>query len=280
MAEQFQRAAIVGLGLLGGSLAMVLRKKRLVQEVVGIDSDETVLAKAVHRDIVDRAETNPERGLSLTRLAVLAVPTYMAPDVLVSISPYLEPGTVVCDVGRIKAPVMAKAAEVLSPETPFVGCHPVVPKEGADLDEAYPALFKGRPCILASGEVSTEEALRQVKEIWEEAGCQVEEMDAEIHDRLFAVLEDLPVLVLRSVSRAAGQVSGYVDDLEKYSSRELKEINRIVAAMSPHVAELFWANRNPLVHVLAYYRLKLREVSELLQEGTLQDLERFLGVHL
>jgi len=256
MAEQFGRAAIVGLGLKGGSLAMVLRKKRLVKEVIGIDTNATALTKALHRDIVDQAVSDLEQGLSQADLVVLAVPTHSTSDVLADIPSYLQAGAVVCDVGRIKGPVLEKAAEVLPQENHFVGCHPVVFEEEKDIDEAYPALFQGRPCILTSGDRRDEEAVKRIREIWEGAGCKVEEMDPEVHDRLFAVLEDLPIIFLSVACKAAGQVSGYVDEIDEYSSKELKEITRLVAKVSPHTAERLWANRKPLVHVLAYYRLK------------------------
>lgn len=276
MAEQFERAAIVGLGLKGGSLAMVLRKKRLVKEVIGIDTDATSLTKALHRDIVDQAVADLKQGLSQADLVVLAVPTHSTLDVLADIPSHLQVGAVVCDVGRIKGPVLEKAAEVLPQENPFVGCHPVVFEEEKDIDEAYPALFQGRPCVLTSGDRRDEEAVKRIREVWEGAGCKVEEMDPEVHDRLFAVLEDLPIIFLSLVCKAAGQVSGYVDEIDEYSSNELKEITRLVAKVSPHAAERLWANRKPLVHVLAYYRLKLKELSETLQEGSLQDLKTLL----
>ena len=273
MAEQFGRAAIVGLGLKGGSLAMVLRKKRVVKEVIGTDTDATALTKALHRDIVDQAVSDLEQGLSQADLVVLAVPTHSTADVLADIPSHLQVGAVVCDLGRIKGPVLAKAAEVLPQENPFVGCHPVVFEEEKDIDEAYPALFQDRPCILTSGIRRDEEAVKRIREVWEAAGSKVEEMDPEVHDRLFAVLEDLPILFLNLVCKAAGQVSGYVDEIDDYSSQELKEITRLVSKVSPHAAERLWANRTPLVHVLAYYRLKLKELSEAPQEGSLQDLK-------
>jgi cyclohexadieny/prephenate dehydrogenase len=255
---------------------MVLRKKRLVKEIVGIDTDNTVLTKAKHRDIVDQAEADLEQGVSEANLVVLAVPTQATPEILTRVSSSLRPGTVVCDVGRIKGPVLERAAEVLSEQNPFVGCHPVVFKEEKDIDEAYPALFQDRPCIFTLGSRRDDEATKRLKEIWEGAGCKVEEMDPEVHDRLFSVLEDLPILLLHLICKAAGQVRGYVDEVDEYSSIELKEIARLVAAVSPHAAERFWANRKSLVHVLAYYRLKLKELSEVLREGSLQDLEAFL----
>ena len=276
MAEQFGRAAIVGLGLKGGSLAMVLRKKRLVKEVIGIDTDATALTKALHRDVVDQAVGDLEQGLSQADLVVLAVPTHSTADVLADIPSHLQVGAVVCDLGRIKGPVLAKAAEVLPQENPFVGCHPVVFEEEKDIDEAYPALFQGRPCILTAGDRRDEEAVKKIREVWEGVGSKVEEMDPEVHDRLFAVLEDLPIVFLNLVCKAAGQVSGYVDELDDYSSQELKEITRLVSKVSPHAAERLWANRKSLVHVLAYYRLKLKELSEALQEGSLQDLKALL----
>ncbi len=255
---------------------MVLRKKRLVKEVIGIDTDATALTKALHRDVVDQAVDDLEQGLSQADLVVLAVPTHSTSDVMADITSHLQVGAVVCDVGRIKGPVLEKAAEVLPQENPFVGCHPVVFEEEKGIDEAYPALFQGRPCILTSGDRRDEEAVKRIREIWEGAGCKVEEMDPEVHDRLFAVLEDLPVIFLSLVCKAAGQVSGYVDEIDEYSSKELKEITKLVAKVSPYAAERFWANRKPLVHVLAYYRLKLKELSEALQEGSLQDLKALL----
>ena len=276
MAEQFGRAAIVGLGLKGGSLAMVLRKKRLVKEVIGIDTDATALTKALHRDIVDQAVDDLDQGLAQADLVVLAVPTHSTADVLADIPSHLQVGAVVCDLGRIKGPVLAKAAELLPQENPFVGCHPVVFEEEKDIDEAYPALFQDRPCILTSGDRRDEEAVKKIREVWEAAGSKVEEMDPEVHDRLFAVLEDLPIIFLNLVCKAAGQVSGYVDEIDEYSSQELKEITRLVAKISPHAAERLWANRKPLVHVLAYYRLKLKELSEALQDGSFQDLKALL----
>ena len=276
MAEQFGRAAIVGLGLKGGSLAMVLRKKRLVKEVIGIDTDATALTKALHRDVVDKAVGDLEQGLSQADLVVLAVPTHSTSDVLADIPSHLQVGAVVCDLGRIKGPVLEKAAEVLPQENPFVGCHPVVFEEEKDIDEAYPALFQNRPCILTSGDRRDEEAVKRIREVWEGVGSKVEEMDPEVHDRLFAVLEDLPIVFLNLVCKAAGQVSGYVDEIADYSSQELKEITKLVSKVSPHAAERLWANRKPLVHVLAYYRLKLKELSEALQEGSLQDLKSLL----
>lgn len=276
MAEKFRRAAIIGLGLKGGSLAMVLRRKRLVKEVIGIDTNDTVLTKAVHRDIVDQAEADLEQGVSNADLVVLAVPTQSTAEVLTEISSYVRIGTVVCDMGRVKGPVLEKAAEVLPEENPFVGCHPVVFEEEKDIDEAYPALFQDRPCIITPGSRHDDGAVSRVKEIWEEVGCKVEEMDPEVHDRLFSVLEDLPIMLLQLMSKAADQVSGYVDNVEDYSSKELKEISRLVATVSPHATERFWANRTSLVHVLAYYRLKLKELSEALQEGSVKDLQALL----
>ena len=276
MAEQFRRVAIVGLGLKGGSLAMVLRKKRFAKEVVGIDANQTILTKAVHRDIVDQAVADLAEGLPQADLVVIAVPTYSAPEVLASVAPHLQTATVVCDVGRLKGPVLEKAGEILPDDNPFVGCHPVVYTEETGIDEAYPALFQNRPCILTLGRRRDEEAIKGIREMWETAGCKVEEMDPEVHDRLFSVLEDLPVLHIRLIRKAAGQVSRYVDEVEDYFSRELKEIAKLDATISPQVTERFWANRKSIVHVLAYYRLKLKELSEVLQEGSLQDLQKLL----
>ena len=276
MAEEFRRVAIVGLGLKGGSLAMVLRKKRIAKEVVGIDTNKTILTKAVHRDIVDQAVAELAEGLPQADLVVIAVPTHSTSEVLASVAPHLEVGAIVCDVGRLKGPVLEKAAEILPDHNPFVGCHPVVYMEDKDIDEAYPALFQNRPCILTLDKRRDEEAGKRVKRMWEAAGCKVEEMDPEVHDRLFSVLEDIPVLLMRLIRKTAGQASRYVDEVEDYFSRELKEIAKIDATLSSQVMERFWANRRSIVHVLAYYRLKLKELSEVLQGGSLQDLQKLL----
>ena len=197
MAEQFRRAAIVGLGLKGGSLAMVLRKKRIAKEVVGIDTDKTILTKAVHRNIVDQAVTELAEGLPQADLVVIAVPTYSAPDVLARVAPYLQAGTIVCDVGRLKGPVLEKAGEILTDANPFVGCHPVVYMEGKDIDEAYPALFQNRPCILTLGRQRDQVASHHRNHIGpSEQQCR--RMDAEtdvivpVHHRILGIVNQCP----------------------------------------------------------------------------------------
>ena len=172
MAEEFRRVAIVGLGLKGGSLAMILRKKRIAKEVVGIDTDKTILTKVVHRDIVDQAVAELAEGLPQADLVVIAVPTHSTSEVLASVAPHLEVGAIVCDVGRLKGPVLEKAAEILPDHNPFVGCHPVVYMEDKDIDEAYPALFQNRPCIITLGRRRDEEAAKRLREMWETAGCK------------------------------------------------------------------------------------------------------------
>jgi prephenate dehydrogenase len=276
MAEQFGCVAIVGLGVKGGSLAMVLRKKRIAREVVGIDTDKTILTKAVHRNIVDQAVGELAEGIPQADLVVIAVPTQSTPEVLANIAPHLQLGTIVCDVGRLKGPILEKAGEILPEENPFVGCHPVVYMEEKSIDEAYPALFQNRPCLLTQGKRRDHEAVNRIREMWETAGCKVEEMDPEVHDRLFSVLEDLPIILIKLIRKAAGQVSRYVDEVEDYFSRELNELTKIDLSVAPQVAERFWANRKPIVHVLTYYRLKLKELSEVLQEGSLEDLKALL----
>ena len=194
----FERAAIVGVGLIGGSLALAARAAGQIGEIVGIGRSEANLAVARERGIVDRVVRDPAE-LGPIDLVVLAVPVRSTATMAQALLPHLRPGTVVTDVGSVKGSVVTGCEAVLPADRPFVGAHPIAGSERAGAAAADAALFRGAPCILTPSPRTDRGALARVRALWEGVGARVHEMAAAEHDRALAWVSHLPHVVAYSL---------------------------------------------------------------------------------
>jgi prephenate dehydrogenase len=203
----FERAAIVGVGLIGGSLALAGRAAGQFGEVVGIGRSEANLAVARARGIVDRTVRDGSE-LGPVDLVVLAVPVRSTATMAQALLPHLRPGTVITDVGSVKGTVVAACEAVLPGDRPFVGGHPIAGSERAGAAAADPALFRGAPCILTPSPRTDRAALGRVRTLWEAVGARVHEMTAAEHDRALAWVSHLPHLVAYALVGALARRDG------------------------------------------------------------------------
>jgi prephenate dehydrogenase len=181
----FERVAIVGVGLIGGSLALAARQAGLIGSVVGVGRGAENLATAKARGFIDRATTDPE-AVGAVDLVVLAVPVRSTEPVVRQLLPHLEPGTVLTDVGSVKAPIVS-ALEPLCPEPlSFVGAHPIAGSERAGAAAADEALFRGARCVVTPTARTDRTALEKIETLWRGVGATVERMSPEAHDRALA----------------------------------------------------------------------------------------------
>lgn len=201
----FERAAIAGVGLIGGSLALAARAAGLIGETVGIGRSEANLATAAQRGMVDRTTRDPS-AVGAVDLVVLAVPVRSTAAVAAGLLPHLRPGTVVTDVGSVKQAVVAAMEDLLPRDRPFVGAHPIAGSELAGAAAARPDLFSGARCVLTPTPRTDAAALRRVRALWEGVGARVEEMAPAAHDRALAwtshVVHALAYALVRAIDAA------------------------------------------------------------------------------
>jgi prephenate dehydrogenase len=242
----FERAAIVGVGLIGGSLALAARVAGLVGEVVGVGRSEANLATAVQRRIVDRA-TRDVATIGRVDLVVLAVPVRSTAATAAALLPHLAPGTVVTDVGSVKGEVVAQMEALLPADRPFVGAHPIAGSERAGAAAAAADLFRGARCVLTPTPRTNGAALQRVRALWEGVGARVEEMSPQAHDRALAWTSHLVHLLAYALVRGIERAD---PALLAAGGPSLRDATRVAASPAELWRDIFLANAEALLGAL------------------------------
>ncbi len=259
------RVAVVGLGLIGGSLAAALRRAG-GYVVVGVDRDRGALEWALARGVVDEAADDAERGVEGAGLVVVAVHVGSIVPVVRSLAPHLRPGTVVTDVGSVKEAVVEAAEAALAPlGVRFVGGHPIAGRELSGVRNADPGLFEGRIAVLTPTASTEAGALERVRSMWEAAGSRVVTMDPAEHDRVFAWVSHLPHAVAYAL--VAAVLGGPDQRLARYAGGGFADFTRIAASSPEMWRDIFLANRPRVLEAIEGFRAALGELEQVLRSG-------------
>ena len=264
------RLAIVGVGLMGGSLAAALRQARFVDRIVGVDEDPRSLEAARGRGLIDAAQ-DLETAAREADLMVLATPLGALPGLLARLSCCLPAHAVVTDMGSAKQSVV-EAAHALGLSR-FVPGHPMAGGECSGPMAARADLFAGRSAILTPTEGTDEEAVRTVRAMWVAAGARVILADAATHDRLVAYTSHLPHLLAFA---CAELLAGYApaEALAPFTGTGLKDFLRIAGSDPVMWRDICAANAASLAPALAAYAERLTGYSERLARGDFEGLLR------
>lgn len=202
MAALFRQITICGVGLIGGSLALIAKNQHLVEHVVGLGRTQANLDVALERGLVDSATRDPAEAARGADLVVLATPIRTMPGTLAAMVPNLSASAVITDVGSVKGWVVRELEPLLSPGMAFVGVHPVAGKEITGAIAADENLFAGRRVIVTPSERSTPGAVERIESLWRATGARVERMAFEVHDAILARASHLPQLVSSALAAA------------------------------------------------------------------------------
>lgn len=270
---RFERAAIVGVGLIGGSLALAARAAGLFGEVVGVGRSAANLAAAQARGLIDRQAASPA-AIGPVDLVVLAVPVRSSGAVAAALAPHLRPGTVVTDVGSVKGEVVAAVEAALPADRPFVGGHPIAGSEQAGAAAARADLFHGARCVLTPTARTDGAALAAVRALWEGVGARVDVMDPDAHDRALAWVSHLPHVVAYALVRALHGADG---ELAAYAGGSWRDATRVAASRAELWRDIFLANADALVAAGDAFAAALAELRAAVQAGDAAALDRLLG---
>ena len=266
-----RRLAIVGLGLLGGSVAKAARAESLAREIVGVGRNPANLALALTEGAVDRVTTDLREGLTGADMVVLATPVATLEHQMPAVWQAAEPQTLITDVGSTKAAIV-RVAETLCAGRPldFVGSHPMAGSNLSGFAVARADLFRGATIILTPTDRTAQDAVKRVTEFWEAAGGQVVTMDPATHDRAVAAISHLPHLVADALVDAVVRMDPQFFDV---AARGFKDTTRI-AASSPTVwREIFEGNREALAEAVAAFRGALDDLERVLRSGDASRIE-------
>jgi len=266
-----RRLAIVGLGLLGGSVAKVARAESLAREIVGIGRNPASLTPALSGGAVDRVTTNLREGVAGADMIVLATPVATLERQMPAVWEAALPQALITDVGSTKAAIV-RVAETLGAGKPldFVGSHPMAGSNLSGFGVARADLFRGATIILTPTDRTAPDAVKRVTEFWEAAGGRVVTMEPATHDRAVAAISHLPHLVADALVDAVARMDPQFFDV---AARGFKDTTRI-AASSPTVwREIFEENREALGEAIGVFRAALDDLERVLRSGDAPRIE-------
>jgi prephenate dehydrogenase len=263
----FERLALIGVGLIGGSFARDLRTHGLVKEIVGYGRSLGNLELAVELGVIDRATVSAADAVHDADLVMVAVPVGTIKTVLQDIAPALASGAVVTDVGSVKQSVIDAARAVLGERFSFfVPGHPIAGTENSGVGASLDGLFQSRRVILTPTAETDPSALERVHTLWHTIGASVINMDAMQHDRILAASSHLPHMVAFALMDTLVRMDQHREILE-YSAGGLRDTTRVAASDAVMWRDIVLNNRDALLSALRQYRDDTSEMIAAIERG-------------
>lgn len=270
----FDRVAIVGIGLIGSSLARALRAYSVARVIVCADRSEDARCKALELGVVDAAFAGAAEAVAGADLVVLATPVGAYAAVAEEIARHLRPGTILTDVGSIKQVVLRDVAPLVPEGVHLVPGHPVAGTEHSGPEAGFATLFQGRWCILTPPPGASEDAVDTVATLWRRCGSMVEIMEAAHHDRVLAITSHLPHLIAYTiVGTAAGLEEQTKTEVIKFSAGGFRDFTRIAASDPVMWRDVFLNNREAVLEILQRFSEDLTALQRAIRWGEGEVLE-------
>jgi len=270
-----QNVAIIGLGLLGGSIGLAVREHLPDVSTTGYDRDDAVQAKARELGLADRITEIAAEAVRDADLVILCVPVGAMEEAAREISDHLPGGAIVSDVGSSKESV-AKALARALPEATIIPAHPVAGTEQSGPEAGFASLFTNRWCILTPPEGTDEAAVAALSDFWTGLGANIEIMDAEHHDLVLAVTSHIPHLIAYTIVGTASDLEEVTrGEVIKYSAGGFRDFTRIAASDPVMWRDVFLNNRGAVLEMLGRFTEDLTALQRAIRSGdgeTLHEL--------
>ncbi len=269
------RLAVVGVGLLGGSVALAARASGVAREIVGVGRDRRRLEGPLAAGLVDRVATDVAAGVDGADCVVLAAPVLANERLLEAVWSSAPAAALVTDVGSTKRGIVA-AAERLAAGRPlaFLGSHPMAGSEKSGWQVARADLFRGALVIVTPTDATDPRATKGVTALWEALGARVSALDPDSHDRTVAAISHLPHVAAWALVDALGR---FEPGAGAFAARGFKDTTRIAASDPPMWRDILLDNRDAIRASLGAFRASLDELERLLAAGDAAGLEELLA---
>ena len=267
------RVAIVGLGLIGSSIARAVKARLPGVVVAGYDANDGVRDEARTLGLGDIIADDPAAAVADAGLVVLAVPVGRMADAAAAIRPGLKADAIISDVGSSKAGVAAALAKAL-PDHIVIPAHPVAGTENSGPAAGFATLFEGRWCIVTPPAGAPQDAVAAVTSFWETLGARVETMDAAHHDMVLAVTSHLPHLIAYTIVGTASELEEVTEsEVIKYSAGGFRDFTRIAASDPVMWRDVFLANKDAVLATLQRFNEDLTVLQQAIRRGDGARLE-------
>ncbi len=249
----FNNVTIIGVGLIGGSLAKVLKAKNLAGRITGAGRSRTTLERALRIGVIDHIGQGSAHAVEDADVVVLASPVGTFGAIIREIASRLKPGAIVTDVGSVKGALIREFEDAIPAQVHFVPAHPIAGREKSGVTESTDTLFQGRRCILTPTARTDQKALDAVREMWKAAGAEVTLMDADLHDKVFAAVSHLPHVAAFALMSAVADLHTGTNDYLQFSGAGFRDFTRIAASSPEMWRDICLMNGDNLVQMIDRY---------------------------
>ena len=273
------KIVIFGVGLIGGSVALALKKSGAAPKIVGVGRNLENLQTAIKLGVIDEAESNVAKAVADADMVLIATPVAQTPKILEAITPHLGTHTVITDAGSTKSDIQEyvnnASKQANNPQqflSQFVGGHPIAGAEKSGVTAAQADLFVGKNVVLTPNENTSAEAIKAVREMWLLTGANVSEMTAQAHDQIFAAVSHLPhLLAFALVNDLASRPNA--KQLFDFAASGFRDFTRIAGSSPEMWRDISLANKNALLDELQAYQAEISALQQLLKNEDSQGLQ-------
>jgi len=260
---QFKKVAIIGVGLIGGSIGLAIRKRKIADEVMGVFRHESTLKRALKCNAVDKATVFIDRGVSEADLIIVTSPVHSIPKIIKMAAKYAKKGAIITDAGSTKAWIVSSVEKNLakSGKIHFVGSHPMAGSERAGVESARAGLFEKAPCIVTKTAVTDRASLKTVIKFWRSLGAIVKIMSPVSHDKSVSLISHLPHIV-------AFSLAGSVPFRElQYAAEGFKDTTRVASSDPELWADIFLTNKREILKAGRLFEKRYKDILKAVSKG-------------
>lgn len=268
MSVIYNRVALIGLGLIAGSMALAMRRRGLAAEVTGYARTAATRGTARRINLVDRVCDTAVEAVKDADLVVLCVPVGAMGAVAQEIAPHLKPGATVSDVGSVKRAVIDAVQPHMPAHVHFVPAHPLAGTEHSGPESGFATLFDNRWCLIVPAEGASPQAVAQLQALWQGMGANVDQMDADHHDLVLAVTSHTPHLIAYTMVGVADDLRRVTDsEVIKYSAAGFRDFTRIAASDPTMWRDVFLTNKDATLEILGRFTEELFALQRAIRQG-------------
>ena len=264
----FRRITIIGIGLIGSSLARAVRRQNIARTIVVADRSYDALARSRALRLGDAYESSVARAVVGSDIVVLCAPVGANGDIAREMGPHLKPGAIISDVGSVKWAVIESVLPWLPPDVSLVPAHPVAGTEQSGPDAGFATLFLNRWCILTPPSNVGEEAVDLVRRLWSAMGSNVETMTAQHHDLVLAITSHVPHLIAYNIVGTAAELEEVTrSEVIKFSAGGFRDFTRIAASDPTMWRDVFLHNKDAVLEMLGRFTEDLTALQRMIRRG-------------
>ena len=254
MNYSFEKVCIVGLGLIGGSVGLAIKRSNISNQITGYARSNSTLERAIELGLVDKVEGNLKDAVNDCDLVILATPLSAFKKLVEEMSPFLKKDCIITDTGSAKLSVIEDLRGILPNNVEFIPGHPIAGTEESGPDAGFAELFDNRWCILTPTEENSSNAIGRIKEFWESIGSKVEIMDPLHHDKVLAITSHIPHLIAFNIVGTANNLANVTEkEVVKYSAGGFRDFTRIAASDPKMWSDIFTYNSEAVLEMLELF---------------------------